>query len=159
MHVEHLLLGPAGWLPNNPLIPVRIYRDLRSGDGTPPDANAFDTMFAANGWPPDWRGGIYDYHHYHSTAHEVLGVYAGRARLLLGGPEGREVNVEAGDALMLPAGTGHCLREADAAFRVVGAYPAGQDWDVLREAPDAATLARIRALPAPPRDPVDGTSF
>jgi len=159
MHIERLLLAPRDWVPNNPTIPVRVYRGLRLADGSVPDAIAFEAMFDAHGWPPDWRGGVYDHHHYHSSAHEVLGVYAGSARLLLGGPGGQVVRVEAGDALMLPAGTGHCRLEADETFRVVGAYPSGQDWDVLREAPDAATRARILRLPAPPRDPVDGTAF
>ncbi|MET0328651.1 MAG: cupin [Luteimonas sp.] len=159
MHIERLLLGPNDWVPNNPLIPVRVYRGLRLADGHAPDATAHENIFDAHGWPPDWRGGVYDYHHYHSSAHEVLGVYAGSARLLLGGPGGHEVRIEAGDALMLPAGTGHCRLDASNDFRVVGAYPTGQDWDLLREAPDAAALARIHALPAPPRDPVDGTGF
>jgi uncharacterized protein YjlB len=41
-------------------------------------------------------------------------------------------------------------------FRVMGAYPRGQeDYDLLREADDAARK-RIAALPAPPEDPVGG---
>lgn len=159
MRVEHLILGPNGWLPNNPLLAVRVYRGLRLSDGRTPDAPAFERLFDAHGWPPDWRGGVYDYHHYHSSAHEVLGIYAGKATLALGGDGAAEIVVAAGDALLLPAGTGHRCLEADVEFRVVGAYPAGQRWDLLRAAPDAETLARIRALPAPARDPVEGTSF
>ncbi|MCD9007400.1 cupin domain-containing protein [Luteimonas sp. XNQY3] len=159
MRIERLVLGPNDWVPNNPSIAVRVYRGLRSADGHVPDASAFERMFAAHGWPPDWRGGVYDDHHYHSTAHEVLGVYAGRARLEIGGPDGSVVTLEAGDALLLPVGTGHRCIDAGDAFRVVGAYPDGQDWDLQRDAPDAATRARIHALPAPPRDPVDGAPF
>lgn len=159
MHAEHLILGPNGWLPNNPLMAVRLYRGLQMADGRAPDASAFELMFNAHGWPADWRGGVYDYHHYHSSAHEVLGVYAGEATLVLGGDGAAELKVAAGDALLLPAGTGHRCLKASADFRVVGAYPSGQRWDLLREAPDADALSRIRMLPAPARDPVDGTPF
>ncbi|MFL6586412.1 MAG: hypothetical protein ACJ8GV_05950 [Luteimonas sp.] len=69
------------------------------------------------------------------------------------------MTLEAGDALLLPVGTGHRGLNADAAFRAVGAYPRGQDWDLERAAPDAATRARIHGLPAPPCDPVDGAPF
>lgn len=159
MHVEHLVLGPNDWIPNNPLVAVRLYRGVRLANGDPPDAAAFEGMFDAHGWPPDWRGGVYDYHHYHSSAHEMLGVYAGAAQLVLGGPGGTEVTLAAGDALLLPAGTGHYCMHADAGFRVVAAYPSGQDWDVLRDAPDADALARIRNLPGPQYDPVTGGPF
>lgn len=159
MHVEHLILGPNDWVPNNPLIAVRVYRGLRLADGSAPEAAAFEAMFEMHGWQADWRGDVYDYHHYHSTAHEVLGIYAGEATLALGGDGATVVKMVAGDALLLPAGTAHRCIEAHADFRVVGAYPVGQRWDLLREAPDADTLARIRALPAPARDPVDGAPF
>lgn len=155
MHIETLILAGNGWVPNNPRLPVRIYRA-----GTVPlDARGFEQRFAAHGWPPDWRGGVYDYHHYHSTAHEVLGVAAGHARLMLGGPDATLVELFAGDALLLPVGTGHCCVEADAAFQVVGAYPEGQRWDLRRDAPDAGTRARMRALPDPVRDPITGDPF
>lgn len=156
MQIEEFLLPAHDWVPNNPRLPVRLYRSVRGNDGALLDADGLEARFARHGWPPQWRSGVYDYPHYHSTAHEVLGVFIGHARLLLGGPGGTEVTVQPGDVVLLPAGTGHCCLQASRVFQVVGAYPEGQDWDIKRVAADAATLERIAALPDPARDPVTG---
>jgi uncharacterized protein YjlB len=104
--------------------------------------------------------GVFGFHHFHSTSHEVLAVVAGRATLELGGPQGEAFDVATGDVLVLPAGTGHRRASSDADFTVVGAYPAGQEnYDLLRGDDPAeveAARERIAALGPPPEDPVGG---
>lgn len=141
-----------GAIPNSPL-PVLVYHDVPEAT----DAGRCVRLFADNSWLGAWRDGIYAFHHFHSNAHEVLGVVAGSAWVMLGGPNGRELEIGWGDVLVLPAGTGHC-KLGGQGLLVVGAYPDGMQCDVCRGEPaehDAA-VARIGAVPLPARDPVDG---
>ncbi|HTO05110.1 MAG TPA: cupin, partial [Opitutus sp.] len=118
----------------------------------------FERTWPEHGWRPAWRHGVYAFPHYHSTAHEVLGVYRGRASLRLGGSVGTTLDVEAGDLIILPAGTAHQNLGASEDFHVVGGYPEGQDADLLRGAAGERPAAdeRIARVARPKADPISG---
>lgn len=146
---ETLLLSPGTTMPNSRL-PVVIYRKVAQGGA------GFDRLFRSNGWTGTWRDGIYDYDHFHSNAHEVLGVDAGEATIQIGGAEGQAVTVAAGDVLILPAGTGHRRIDRSSDFLVSGAYPPGQEnYDLCRSRTPEAEL-RITKVAMPQTDPVHG---
>jgi uncharacterized protein YjlB len=154
---ETWVAPPGEQIPNHPSFAVLVYRALPAVFA---GAESCRELFADNGWVGSWVDGVLDFHHFHSTSHEVLGVVSGEATLELGGPQGERFEVSAGDVLVLPAGTGHRRASARGGFTVVGAYPSGQeDYDLLRgddPAELAAARERIAALGAPPSDPVGG---
>ena len=156
--MENLSLEDDGSIPNNSACPLLIYRraiSLPEQDS----ASVIESVFTANNWPAAWRYGIFPFHHYHSTAHEVLGVYNGTATVLFGGESGIAVQVSPGDVVIIPAGVGHKLLEASAGFSVVGAYPAGTTADLCRGHRDerVAAIASIAGVVVPDQDPVYGT--
>lgn len=143
--------------PNSPL-PVLIYRQVLDLSNAEERAATFESMFEQHGWQPAWRYFLYDYDHFHSTAHEALGIFQGQARARLGGPNGREVMLYTGDVLVLPAGVGHSSLEADDDFCMVGAYPPGQEPEIERGDPAqlAAAQARVASVNVPDKTPVGG---
>jgi uncharacterized protein YjlB len=140
----------------NSRLPLLLYREALSPDAVDPEA--MEALFEQDGWPPRWRSSVFTYHHYHSTAHEVLGIASGEATLMLGGPNGGEFDVAAGDVIVIPAGVVHRRLSSSADFLVVGGYPLGQDWDLLRGAPGDRPMAdeNIAKVPMPTSDPVGG---
>lgn len=149
----------SGSIPNNPLLPVLLYKHAGPPMATPGElAMWFEHEWPKHGWRPAWRWGVYEFPHYHSTAHEILGVYRGRATLRLGHTSGVTVVAAAGDVLVLPAGTAHQNLGGSADFHVVGGYPEGQDADLLRGKAGERPVAdqRIANVPLPTGDPLTG---
>ena len=153
---EVLLLKRNGWMPNNELLPVLLYRNALPASGDL--ATAMERLFTTNLWPPQWRNGVYAFHHYHSTAHEVLGFAAGHAELILGGEGNESLTVHAGDILVLPTGTGHCRISASDDFLVIGAYPIGGHWDICRSVATPEMMKRMRSVRFPASDPLTGAA-
>lgn len=154
MKVETFCFADDGRIPNN-LLPLLLYRQALAGADL---ATVLERRFAANGWCGGWRNGIFDYHHFHSISHEVLGMARGEAVVRFGGERGRSVAVAVGDVVVIPAGVGHRLERGTADLLVVGAYPEGRDWDLRRGDPGerAEVLANIAAVPLPATDPLEG---
>jgi uncharacterized protein YjlB len=145
-----------GLIPNSPL-PLVVREGAVTPDREDPP-KAFERVFLKNGWTGSWRNGVFDYHHYHSTAHEVMGVATGSATIRFGGEDGETVAVSAGDVIIIPAGVGHACIKASSDFEVIGAYADGREWDIIRDDPGqiAAARQRIAQVPLPGADPVDG---
>jgi uncharacterized protein YjlB len=173
--VKSVLLQDDGRFPNNGRLPLLLYREaIRTGGeasaGEPPVesalaaqtaetlASAVEETFHRNGWGGSWRNGVYGMHHYHSTAHEALGVYAGSARVQLGGESGPVFEIRAGDVVVIPAGVAHKRLASSVDFAVVGAYPDGQRPDMCygSSGERPRTEGNIRRVPSPRKDPVHG---
>ena len=153
-------LADDGTFPNNEDLPLLVCRDavaLEGPDGDDPAA-VFERVFARNGWGGAWHNGVYGYHHYHSTAHEVLGVARGTARVQFGGEAGPVVDLSPGDVVVIPAGVAHKNLGSSDDFLVVGAYPSDQNFDMNYGRPGERPEAdrNLRRTPVPETDPVFG---
>lgn len=147
-----------GLIPNNPRLPLVVYRGAVNLSASVDPAAMFEVLFESNGWGEGWRGGVYDYDHYHSAIHEVLGIARGRVEVRFGGEGGKAVEVKAGDVVVIPAGTGHKRLAASDDLLVVGSYPPTGRFNLrkARKSERAESLREIPRTPAPRNDPVYG---
>ncbi|WP_189605819.1 cupin domain-containing protein [Salinimicrobium marinum] len=155
MEPQKIYFEDDGKIPNNTL-PLLLYKNAFEARG---EAGAawLEQRFSKNNWTNSWRNGVFDYHHYHSNTHEVLGVYSGKARLQLGGESGQKMEVSAGDVIVIPAGVGHKNLGSEN-FQIVGAYPNGkkQDMNYGKEGERPQADKNIVAVPVPQTDPLFG---
>jgi uncharacterized protein YjlB len=121
-------------------------------------ADILQKIFLRNGWSNSWRNGIYNFHHYHSNTHEVIGICSGKVTVILGGPKGKKITLEQGDVLILPAGVGHKCLHASEQFLCIGAYPQGKDYDINlgKSAELESSLKHLKNLGRPSTDPIYG---
>ncbi len=149
--VKTFLFKDDGKIPNNPDLPLIIYPQAfldRLAD--------YEQVVHANNWTNSWKGGVFDYHHFHSNTHEVLVIDSGTATIQFGGEKGKEISVAAGDAVIIPAGVGHKKLQASPDFQVMGAYPDGKEHDLLTGKPEERekALENIKNVSVPAKDPV-----
>lgn len=134
----------------NSTLPVLLCRGVLAANAAE-KAKLFRERFKKNGWTGLWADTIYDYTHFHSNAHEVLGIAEGNVSLRLGGENGSLIRLKAGDMLILPAGVGHRRVGDDEGLKVIGAYPRGQShFDMKR------TGRRVPRVALPSTDPFYG---
>ena len=202
--IKEYHLHPTDLIPNSarPLLHYKnvIPRDPASNQCNPPDVWA---LFHGNGWNVSWivRYGRTQPSHFHSRAHETMAVLSGTATIRFGAGDtsddmeantwgdaweagGVEVEAEAGDVFVIPAGvahktynarpehelhlltkgTGHGIGEGDpreimseialSGFTMMGAYNGG-DWDFVMSGGDYESSWSV---PKPELDPVFGES-
>lgn len=151
-------LSDDGKFPNNALLPLLIYQKAVN---LPKEGRSKMIMefLETNAWIDAWENGVYDYHHFHSTAHEVLIIIKGSARIQFGGPGGVAFLVEETDAVIIPAGVAHKAIDLYDDFTCVGAYPAGQKYDIRtgEEEERDDVIKNIKSVPLPAADPIYGT--
>ncbi len=154
IHVLSYILQGDSVFPNN-ILPLIIYKSALDLNLTP---DSIKKILKSNSWENSWSGGVYEYHHYHSTAHEVLCVYEGNATLLFGGEKGIVMLIKKGDVVIIPAGVAHKNLNSSEDFNCVGAYPQGQGVDINygKEGEFAKAVKSIAALPFPSSDPIFG---
>jgi len=146
-----------GIIPNHPHWPLVLYRHaVRFPEDVDPAA-VFEDLFEEHSWGDSWRNGIYDYVHYHSRIHEVLGIARGQGHVQFGGKRGRVFTLGVGDVAILPAGTGHECLQASRDFLVIGAYPPDGTYDECTSSKDyRKAVTTIRKVKRPAKDPVFG---
>ncbi|MBO2944612.1 cupin domain-containing protein [Paenibacillus sp. F411] len=151
--IQSFYVHDDGEVPNHPELPVMVYKGVFQ-DG----ALSMEAAFKRHGWSGSWSGGIYEEHHYHSNTHEVLGVKAGSATVLVGGDAGQRLELLEGDVLVIPAGVAHKKLESSFDFEVTGAYPNGASPNLRKRDPAqrAQSISEIQNVPIPDQDPVFG---
>lgn len=159
VEIRRLAAKRGDAIPNNERYPALILAGALRGENDPADIHA---LYARNGWGGAWTWEVFPYHHFHPDAFEALAVAKGGATLMLGGPQGQEIGVKAGDVIILPPGYGHKQIEKRDGFAICGAYPRGQEnYTTIRDSEgyDDRVLETMHAVQPPETDPVYGMPY
>lgn len=144
-----------GFIPNSrfPVILSHTIGGFRGMDAKEAEARLKEGALKI-GWNLEWLWKVYKRPHYHSTTHEALVVFSGRAILRLGGHRlGQLVKVSQADTILIPAGVAHQAVEKTKDFQVFGFYPVGaKPWDMVycRKKERAIALPNLALHKEPP---------
>ena len=143
-----------GITPNSHL-PVLIYRGLFD-PAYESCEEWLEEQFTLNGWSRTCHKPLFDFYHYHSNTHEVLGVCDGACYIQLADKNGVKTEITKGDVVLIPAGVGHFCVEHSKDFAVVAGYPDNVIPDVLRPSPEnrEKALEKMNEITLPEFDPI-----
>lgn len=145
MQTETVTFQPSEWVPNNQTLPVLVYAEVFSGAEV---TQNLERLFAENGWSGLWRNGVFDYQHYHTGAHEVLGIGCGsgkcRCALAIAWCCLRVRVIKTLDRRQISSSLGH--------------IPPDRHADIQRAKPSSEQLDTIADVGLPSSDPVQGPS-
>jgi uncharacterized protein YjlB len=152
------MFSDDGAIPNNPSLPLLFYPHAFDLEHAVNPAARIEAVIRSNGWGRLWRNGIYPFPHYHPRVHEALVVARGNVSVRFGGENGEVFDIKPGDAVVLPAGTGHQCMEASNDLVVVGAYPSEGTYDLCvgTRAEYERALVKIPGVRRPDTDPFFG---
>jgi len=153
--VHKLYMDNDGTYPNNPTHPLLLYRSAFHGT----QQEGYTKIVSSGEWTSPWVWGIFTYHHYHTTAWELLICVKGQADIQIGGSNGPIVNISKGDVMLVPPGLAHKQIRDSGGFTLLGSYPiegCSGPVDTVRGAPTEDQKANIEACVTPKRDPVLG---
>ncbi|KAL1964456.1 hypothetical protein VTN77DRAFT_6882 [Rasamsonia byssochlamydoides] len=159
---EQHFIPPNKHALNSPL-PVLIYRDVLP---LPLSEEKTTSFLEANEWVKKGVWGHIPVRHFHPNTHECYGIFQGESTLLLGCGQndttgGLELDVSAGDVIVLPAGTAHCCLQSSQDYRYIGVYPKGAPhWrnELGKDPidPDSSLAKEIQSVEMPSQDPANG---
>ncbi|KXJ91656.1 hypothetical protein Micbo1qcDRAFT_223794 [Microdochium bolleyi] len=169
--VECYFTQPSPDVPNNRL-PVLIYRNVLPRPLTEETATA---CLSSHKWEKRGTWGHISIRHFHPNSHECYGVFQGSSTLLIGAIDtdvgrGCQVSLQAGDVIVLPAGTAHSSLSSSDDYRYIGVYPnvlAGRAHDAVCKGcpkwtnevgdnPAHSFKETVRRVGFPEEDPVYG---
>lgn len=150
------IIQENGNIPNNPKLPFLHYQNVFNTHEH--HASKIEEIFKSHSWVRTWVDSIYDFHHYHSNNHEVLGIATGTCSVQIGGDHGPIFEIKQGDAIIIPAGVSHKKISCSDDFTCVGAYSIDTKYDMNygNENEMINALKKIQALPLPTTDPIFG---
>ena len=153
--VQRVYLDDDGTYPNNAQYPTLLLKAVF--DGTQDEG--VRRITADGQWTSPWAWGIFEYHHYHSKAWELLLCVRGEASVQLGGPTGPTVTISRGDSVLIPPGVAHKQLNTKGGFTLLGAYPTREfdgSVDTLTGSPTNGQRQSIIDCYMPSTEPITG---
>uniref|UniRef100_A0A7S1BIQ6 Cupin type-2 domain-containing protein n=1 Tax=Corethron hystrix TaxID=216773 RepID=A0A7S1BIQ6_9STRA len=152
-----LFMKSDGTFPNNPNHPLLIFRGTSNFTGKEDEGRR---ALQKAGWTAPWKWIVFPYHHYHSSAWEILMCVRGSGLLQLGGEAGPEISVEVGDIILIPPGFVHKQLSSFGGFSILGSYPSVKGKNVkideIRGPATQTQLENILRCESPKNEPVTG---